>query len=130
MEPVTYLLDTDVVVDHIRGKNIIALKVAKMGVAISIISLGELLYGAYKSNHLSKGLLEIENTIQLLSIRIQDLDRQVMEDFAQIKTDLEKKGQRLEDFDILIAATAKANSLKLVTKNLKHFQRIPGLEVA
>lgn len=125
-----YLLDTDVVVDHLRGKKNIELKVVKEGISISIITLAELLYGAYKSANLQKGLFEIDNTIQLLSIRIKELDRQVIEIFAQIKTSLEKKGQKLEDFDLLIAATAKANSLKLKTKNLRHFQRIPGLEVA
>lgn len=46
-----------------------------------------------------------------------------------MKSDLERKGMRIDDFDLLIGATALKNSLTLVTHNIKHFKRIPGLPI-
>ncbi|OGK15728.1 hypothetical protein A2774_00590 [Candidatus Roizmanbacteria bacterium RIFCSPHIGHO2_01_FULL_39_12c] len=50
-------------------------------------------------------------------------------EFVKIKIDLEKKKVPLAHFDILIASSAIANNLTLVTRNLKHFQRIKGLKL-
>ncbi|HEX6902003.1 MAG TPA: PIN domain-containing protein [Thermoanaerobaculia bacterium] len=54
---------------------------------------------------------------------------EVSESFGRIKAMLEKKGQRIEDFDAAIAAHALANGAVLVTANLDHMTRIPGLTV-
>jgi tRNA(fMet)-specific endonuclease VapC len=48
---------------------------------------------------------------------------------AEIYADLRKSGRPIDDIDLLIAGTAIANGLVLVTHNLKHFERIAGLEV-
>ncbi len=55
---------------------------------------------------------------------------EVSEHFGHIKAMLEKKGQRIEDFDAAIAAHALASGAVLVTANLDHMTRIPGLTVA
>ena len=54
---------------------------------------------------------------------------EVSESFGRIKAVLEKKGQRIEDFDAAIAAHALATGAVLVTANLDHRTRIPGLTV-
>jgi tRNA(fMet)-specific endonuclease VapC len=54
---------------------------------------------------------------------------EVSESFGRIKAVLEKKGQRIEDFDAAIAAHALATGAVLVTANLDHMTRIPGLTV-
>lgn len=54
---------------------------------------------------------------------------EVSESFGHIKAVLEKKGQRIEDFDAAIAAHALAIDAVLVTANLDHMTRIPGLTV-
>jgi tRNA(fMet)-specific endonuclease VapC len=54
---------------------------------------------------------------------------EVSECFGRVKAMLEKKGQRIEDFDIAIAAHAMASDAVLVTANLDHMTRIPGLTV-
>ena len=52
-----------------------------------------------------------------------------METFGQMKALLESDGQRIDDMDLLIASTALTHNLVLVTKNEKHFRRVPGLEI-
>lgn len=52
-----------------------------------------------------------------------------MEVFADIKAKLFDKGIRIEDMDLLIAATAIYNELTLVTNNTKHFENILGLNL-
>lgn len=51
----------------------------------------------------------------------------VSERYGSIKARLEKDGERIEDFDVAIAAHAIALDATLATRNLKHFSRIPGL---
>lgn len=54
---------------------------------------------------------------------------EVSETFGRIKAALEKKGQRIEDFDAAIAAHALARGATLVAANLDHMTRVPGLTV-
>jgi tRNA(fMet)-specific endonuclease VapC len=46
-----------------------------------------------------------------------------------MKAQLEKEGRRLDDMDLMIASTALASNLILVTNNAAHFERITGLKV-
>lgn len=124
-----YLLDTNVVVDHMRKKVILNEDVLENGAAVSIITLAELFYGACKSDNPIKSLGRVDTTFKLLKLEIVNLSEQIVAEFGGLKASLEVKGQRIEDFDLLIAATAKVFSLTLVTRNLKHFQRIPGLKI-
>jgi len=48
---------------------------------------------------------------------------------ANVYADLRKKGQPIDDIDLLIAGTAMANGLAVITQNRKHFDRITELEV-
>jgi tRNA(fMet)-specific endonuclease VapC len=54
---------------------------------------------------------------------------EVSEAFASIKAGLERKGERIEDFGAAVAAHAFSEDCVLVTANLKHMRRVPGLEV-
>lgn len=125
-----YLLDTDVVIDHLRGKNKIKEKIVTDGVAISIISYGELLYGACKSQNKEKSMSLVNSFINDLSIKIINLDEKIMHEYAEVKAKLETVGKRLDEFDLLNGVTAKVNSLIIITRNTKHFGRIPGLKLA
>lgn len=124
-----YLLDTNILVDHIRGKEVINQVSAGDEAVISIITLAELTHGAYKSDNPKNSLSKIDYTIDKLNLQVENLSKDIVNTFGEIKANLEKKGQRLEDFDLLIAATAKVNNLTLVTRNIKHFKRIKGLKL-
>jgi tRNA(fMet)-specific endonuclease VapC len=54
---------------------------------------------------------------------------EVSEAFGTIKARLERAGKRIEDFDVAVAAHAMAEGATLVTANLRHMTRIPGLQV-
>lgn len=56
-------------------------------------------------------------------------DHSVTEHYGLIKAQLERKGKRIEDFDAAIAAHALANGAVLVTANIEHMARVPGLVV-
>lgn len=122
-----YLADTSVIVNHLRGKEKIDEELLKEGVAISIITLSELYYGAYRSKDPKKTKEIVNNFLSDLSIETINLDDEIIDEYAKIKVSLEGLGQKLDDFDLLIAATAKKYSLQLLTDNKKHFQRISGI---
>lgn len=52
-----------------------------------------------------------------------------METFDEIKAFLEKKGQIIDDLELLIASTALTHNLILETNNEKHFKRLEGLDI-
>jgi tRNA(fMet)-specific endonuclease VapC len=52
-----------------------------------------------------------------------------MERFAETRAYLRRRGQRIADFDLLIAATALHHDLTLLTFNLRHFERVPDLKL-
>lgn len=51
----------------------------------------------------------------------------IMERFARLRSNLRSQGQLIPDLDLLIAATTLDHGLILMTGNVRHFQRIPGL---
>ena len=123
---VKYLLDTDHVIDLFRGNGILERWIAEEGVesfAISEISLAEMSVYAAKSK-LEKHRRQIAFLEKYFSI----LPFHAHEEYGTIRAALEKQGKRLDDMDILIAATAVRESVTLLTENKKHFSRIPNLK--
>jgi len=49
--------------------------------------------------------------------------------FARIRGELRKAGRAIGDFDILIAASAIRHDLVLITRNIRHYERIPELKI-
>lgn len=125
----THLLDTDVIINHIHAA-ILPPFPNNASLAISVITLAELLYGIHRSPNPSKMLSWLDDFISEQSIAILPIGKATVELFTQTKLTLEKRGKKLEDFDLLIAATALEHHLTLVTGNKKHFSRIPCLTFA
>ena len=124
-----YLIDTDVIVNYLRAKIKLEKEILEEGAGISIITLGELIYGAYKSNQPQHSIKIALDFIRESNLRIVDLNQEAIFNFGKLKAELEVSGQRLEDFDLLIGATARVNNLILVTRNLNHFKRIKDLRL-
>ena len=125
-----YLLDTNIIVEHLRGKRSIAASFLEKGSTISIITQAELYYGAYKSKKPKENLVKIKQMLEDLEIEIISLDEKIINNYGKLKAELEKKGKRLDEFDLLIASTAFSLKLILATRNIKHFQRVSRLQLA
>ncbi|MDM8561510.1 PIN domain-containing protein [Candidatus Parabeggiatoa sp. HSG14] len=80
---------------------------------MSEATLGELLFGAEKSQNQTKNLKRIQILKNVVSPLL--VDQEVWEVFGKIKAELQKLGKPVDDMDILIAATAKKYELVLVT---------------
>ncbi|MBR6090512.1 MAG: type II toxin-antitoxin system VapC family toxin [Anaerolineaceae bacterium] len=94
---------------------------------ISSITYGELVYGIQKSSDPERNRIA---TIQvLLGIQILDFDSAAAEKFGEIFADLEKRGRRIGDRDMLIAAHAKSLGYTLVTNNVREFSRVSELVI-
>lgn len=124
-----FLLDTNICVFLFRNKWNIADRLNHVGFEkcfISEITFAELKYGAYKSNRTKENLQLIDSFLQKVNVVPFEVGIDI---FAQTKNSLRLEGFTIEDFDLLIAASALAWNLTLVTDNIKHFRYIPNLEV-
>lgn len=125
-----YLLDTDIVIYSLKGHPAVKKNLERnldAALKISIVTLMELYYGAYKSQKVASNLGKIkyiEDAVEIIS-----LGRESAEIFAMLKADLEKEGTPIDDFDLVLAACALSHDLVLVTDNVKHFKRIQGLKL-
>ena len=125
-----YLIDTDIIVFSLKQNETVQARFKEkesVPKAISVITYGELLYGARVSQQHEKNLAIIRRLPDIFSVI--GIGIPVIEAFAELKRSLEEKGQGLDDMDLLIAATALSLNYKLVTNNERHFSRIKGLEI-
>jgi predicted nucleic acid-binding protein len=94
----------------------------------SAISIGELFRGAFRSSLSERHLGNIELRI-LPAITVLPYDVAVARVYGRIHAQLTESGKVLADADLQIAATAIHHNLELVTGNLRHFERVPGLKI-
>lgn len=126
-----FLLDTDIIIYNLKGNANVQEQLRRNRDApfsISVITLMELYYGAHKSQKVSANLAKVKALEQ--AIEVLPLGPEITESFGHIKAQLESVGRRVDDFDLIIAATALTRNLTLVTNNTKHFERIQGLKLA
>jgi tRNA(fMet)-specific endonuclease VapC len=126
----TFLLDTDTCIYWLRGHESVRQQINAMkpgNLAVSIISLAELHYGADCSNEPEHNHKIVDDFVSGLTILT--LEQPVARRFGEIKSKLRREGKLIEDFDLLIAATALTRDLILVTNNREHFERIENLQI-
>jgi len=125
---VSYLVDSDWLIDAFIGVptavNVLT-RLRGEGLAVSIITYGELFEGAIGAPDPTTELARFRRFLARLTLL--SLDDAIMERFARIRADLRRQGQLIPDLDLLIAATALEAELTLVTRNVRHFARIPEL---
>ncbi len=124
----SYLVDTDVVVNWLKGRQAavsLLTSLAPAGLAISLITYGEIYEGIYYGRNPQANERVFRQFLQ--GVDVLPLNKTMMKRFARIRGQLRAQGQLISDSDILIGATAIYYDLTLVTYNLRHFQRIPDL---
>ena len=95
--------------------------------AISVVSYGELVFGAEKSQYREKNMKTVQSISEIFPI--ENITADIMEYFGKLKAQLQKSGKVIDDMDLLIASTAISRNMILVTHNTKHFTEIPNLTI-
>lgn len=124
-----YLLDTNIIIDHLRMRFAVPSICTPKNSFINAVIFGELLYGAEKSTHKNKAIALVEEVVKNTVIDVIPVTSSTFRIYASVKRTLQVKGTIIEDFDLLVAATALEHNLTLVTRNTKHFKRIPSLKL-
>ncbi len=130
MEP-RYLLDTNTFI-YIRRERpatvMRAFQRLKPGeAAVSVITLGELLYGVAKSSQREAGVLQLQRIVEF--VPVLPLPEAAASVYGTMRAELESRGQIIGNNDLWIASHAKAGGLTLVTNNEREFRRVRGLKV-
>jgi predicted nucleic acid-binding protein len=95
----------------------------------SAVVLGELFKGAFRSSAAARHLENVEKRV-LPAVTVLSYDVAAARVYGQVRAQLESAGRPLADADLQIAATALIHDLELVTGNVKHFKRVPGLRIS
>lgn len=128
-----YLFDTDAISEVLRPKPLADYvrwlqTIPRTDQFTSAVVIGELFRGAFRSPNAARHIQNIESRVlPALSVIPYDLD--VARVYGATQARLENEGRVLADADLQIAATALHHNLELVTGNLRHFGRIPGLRI-
>jgi predicted nucleic acid-binding protein len=128
---VTFLFDTDTLSELMRVAPSQALlnRVAAVPFVhqtTSSINAGELLYGALRIRDLER-LRRIQELLEPLDVL--PFDNDAARAYAELRAALEAQGTPIGDGDTRIAAVALTHGLTVVTRNVRHFERVPGLTV-
>ena len=126
-----FMLDTNIII-YAKNNNpegvLRRLMHYKRGdVCISVITMAELEYGAYKSSKPDKNRLALMTFLS--GIQVMPFTPEAAREYGLIRSSLEKQGTVIGGNDMLIAAHAKSLDLILVTNNQREFERIHGLKV-
>lgn len=128
-----YVLDTNAVSALMKGERSLLArlsKVARREVGMPQPVVAEIEYGIQRLER-SKRKEALKARLELMKSEIQRVEwtDEVSDHFGRIKAALERRGERIEDFDAAVAAHALAHDSVLVTANLKQMVRVSGLQV-
>ena len=94
---------------------------------LSVITYGELRYGAERSQERTRALESLARLVSLLPVL--PLSEEAASAYGEIRATLQKRGEMIGGNDLWIAAHAKSAGLTLVTNNEREFKRVPGLKL-
>ena len=126
-----YLIDTDWVIDHLKGETRVGRELeglAPQGVAISVISLAELYEGVYFSRDPIKSQKLLDEFLAP-DLKILNIDPEIYKVFGKERGRLRQQKKMVSDFDLLIASTCLYYNLTLLTNNRKHCEMVKGLNI-
>jgi tRNA(fMet)-specific endonuclease VapC len=125
-----YLLDTNIVIYTMQNR---PQRVKRRfqehhgRMAISAVTLGELVFGAEHSQQVERNLADIESFAARLDVL--PFNDTAAYHFGQIRAALYRIGRPIGPYDMMIAGHARANGLILITNNINEFERVPGLRI-
>lgn len=125
-----YLLDTNIVIYTIKNKPAQVRERFRLHdgqMAISSVTLGELVFGAERSTRPEANLAVVEGFVA--RVDTLDFDPAAAHHFGQIRAELYRAGRPIGPYDMMIAAHARSRGLILVTNNTSGFERVAGLRL-
>jgi tRNA(fMet)-specific endonuclease VapC len=123
---VSYILDTDHCVAVLRGRLDVGSRVAPdIPLYVTAITVGELTYGAYKSERPADNLAQVNTLLDGVTTLLFDLA--AARRCGMIKDLLRRAGTPVAEPDLQIASIALQHGLPLATHSSGHFDRVPGL---
>jgi tRNA(fMet)-specific endonuclease VapC len=125
-----YLLDTNIAIYTIKNRPAAVRETFKRHagqMAISTVTLGELIYGAERSSQPERNLTDIEGFAARLTVL--PFDEPAAVHFGQVRAELYRSGKPIGPYDMMIAGHARASGLILVTNNVPEFERVPGVRI-
>lgn len=128
-----FLFDTDTLSNVLRREPSSALLVRLAEVPpgeqfTTTITVGEMVYGANRSARREYLLKQFEERLWP-TLRILPFDRQAAETYGALRAELERSGTPLAEPDLRIASIGLSHDLTVVTGNVRHFSRVPGLTI-
>jgi len=125
-----YLLDTDTLIYSLKGEPAVLGNFKKHAAepkAVSVITYGKLVFGAQSSHKITENLAKVYRLKEIFPL--VDVTPAIMDIFGALKAELRKNGTLVDDFDLLVGATALTIGYCVVTNNERHYAKIPGLKV-
>jgi tRNA(fMet)-specific endonuclease VapC len=127
---IQYLVDTDILIDYTLRREPSTQLLSDLledGVATSILSYGELLEGILGRQSLQEHEEAVTSILEIVTLI--NLSEEIVRMFAEVRSGLRRTGRLIGDIDTLIGATAVIHDLTLLTRNVRHFERIPHLRI-
>ena len=124
------ILDSDVLIGYLRDvpkclellNNFISNKII---IKTTVFNVAELYQGAYLSSKYEENKKKITKFLNTLTIL--DFNRKDAEIYSRISVELRKKGESIGDFDELIGSMVVARAETLITRNIRHYEKIPDI---
>jgi len=120
----TICVDTDIIIDYLKGnqyKHILSALVKKYNCVVTPITAFELYYGGFYTG----AIKPVEDVLTIFDLL--HWTKEASKESARIHAELTKKGKGIEMRDALIAGICISQKVSIVTRNIKHFQRIKDL---
>jgi tRNA(fMet)-specific endonuclease VapC len=127
----SYLFDTDTLSNPLKKSPSLTLLRRLAGVPpeqqfTSAITVGEMIYGAHKSQRRDDILQRLNDDVWP-NVQILSFDTAAAQVYGPLRRELERRGTPVAEPDLRIASIALAQGLTLITGNVRHFSKVPGL---
>ena len=121
------MLDTNTCIYAMKRVEGFEPKIPLRDCGISVVVLGELEWGVWRSDRVDRNLAALNDL--LAALQVADLDAEVARRYGQLRAYLFSVGRPIGPNDLWVAAHALACDLPLISHNISEFQRVPGLSV-